>query len=150
VFQAVAFAKQNRTREGLHALQEALTLAEPEGYVRIFLDEGEPVRGLLHRIRSDNPDALLRKYSERLLIAFGEIVSNASPSPTSKSLPEPLSAREVEVLRLVGQGLSNREIADRLVISLPTVKKHVENIHGKLGVKNRSQAILRAQELKLL
>jgi LuxR family maltose regulon positive regulatory protein len=63
---------------------------------------------------------------------------------------EPLSLREVEVLYLVAAGLSNREIADRLVISVPTVKKHIENIHGKLGVSSRTRAVARAQELNLL
>ncbi len=106
---------------------------------------------LLRELASSSDKAKLRKYAEHLLQGSSSITVGLSHSQLAvRGLSEPLSARELEVLQLIGQGMSNREIADKLVISLRTVKKHVENIYGKLDVKNRSQAILRAQELELI
>jgi LuxR family transcriptional regulator, maltose regulon positive regulatory protein len=136
------------------ALESALRLAAPEGCLRSFLNHGQPMRRLLiHWLeRSSAPqDEPLRAHARRLLAAFGGSSSPAplSPAAGSPGIVEPLSARELEVLRLVAQGLTNQQIAARLVISLRTVKKHVENINGKLSTQNRTQAVARAREAGL-
>ncbi len=158
VLQALTHQTLGDRPAAVSTLERALSLAEPEGYVRTFLDEGEQVIDLLRRVAgSSSPVASL---ALRLLAASLEQVpatSGAKPEPTSAALRLPivplvesLSERELEVLRLIGDGLSNRQIADRLVISVATAKKHVENVHGKLGVHSRTQALARAQELRLL
>jgi LuxR family maltose regulon positive regulatory protein len=138
--QAVALKQQGRLDQALTALERALLLAEPEGFVRTFLDEGEPMAALL-RILASRGIAL--DYVSQLLAAFGE----AAPSVP---LIEPLTERELAVLRLVAAGLSNRDIAAELVLAVGTVKKHTSNIYGKLYVHNRTQAVARARELDLL
>jgi LuxR family maltose regulon positive regulatory protein len=129
----------------MKTLEHALRLAEPEGYVRLFLDLGHPMIRLLQKARSRN---VMSGYVEKLLSAFGDTLSSASPS--RGTLPEPLTSREVEILKLLSAGLSNREIAGELVISPETVKKHAGNIYGKLGVGSRTEAAARARELQLL
>jgi len=153
--QGLAFQAQHRVGEALSALERALTLAEPEGYVRTFVDEGEPMRGLLSQVlvaQQKGRQALSRgiapNYVARLLAAFGEKAEPASPA--MEALVEPLTEREMDVLRLVVAGLSNAEIAEELVIAVSTVKSHVNHIYGKLGVRSRTQAVARAQELALL
>jgi len=121
-------------------LRRALALAEPEGYVRTFVDEGKSMAALLRYALSQG---VAPGYVGQLLAAFGE---SAGVQP----LAEPLTAREFEVLRLIVDGLKNQEIADRLVISIATVKRHISNIYAKLGVHRRTQAIARTQELDLL
>jgi LuxR family maltose regulon positive regulatory protein len=120
-------------------------LAEPEGYVRTFADLGLPLARLLQKARSRG---VRPEYIETLLAAFGG--QAAEDSGEQPSLPEPLTEREAEVLRLVAAGLTNREIAEQLVISAETVKKHSGNIYSKLGVGNRIQAVARARELGVL
>jgi LuxR family maltose regulon positive regulatory protein len=138
----------NRTG-ALTVLERALTLAAPEGYIRLFVDEGPPMLTLLREIQtlSRVPD-----YVALLLSAFGapNISATTPPAPTSYPLQEPLTAREHEVLQLLAAGASNSEIARNLVLSLGTVKKHVSNICGKLGVQSRTQAIAKARALHLL
>jgi len=132
-------------------LEKALTIGEPEGYVRIFADEGPPMARLLYEALSREiaPD-----YVRRLLAAFP--VTEPEQTDVSKILTsnseliEPLSDRELEVLRLFAEGLTNREIASRLFLALNTVKAHAGNIYGKLNVHSRTQAIARAQALGLL
>ncbi|HSJ53288.1 MAG TPA: LuxR C-terminal-related transcriptional regulator, partial [Anaerolineae bacterium] len=154
VLQAVAWQMQGDTPSALVVLERALRLAQPEGYVRVFLDEGQPIETLLRLgiAQWDKDD--VGAYARKLLAAFyaHEADRPVSPAATvqAETLTEPLSERELEVLHLVAAGWSNREIADKLVISVRTVKKHVENIHGKLGVSNRTQAAARARELNLL
>jgi LuxR family maltose regulon positive regulatory protein len=129
---------------------EALTLAEPEGFVRTFVDEGASMPALLQRAAEQG---IARPYVARLLAAFELDGSRKTGAPTPSApqpLIEPLSERELEVLRLAAQGLSNQEIADRLVISVGTVKTHVHNILGKLEVRGRTQAAARARELDLI
>jgi LuxR family maltose regulon positive regulatory protein len=151
VLKAVALQGMGKPEEALVALGEALARAEPEGYVRTFLDAGEPVARLLRRAAARGVGGA---DAGKLLALFGPDGANAVATPASRDpapdLIEPLSARELEVLHLVAEGLANREIAERLVVSLPTVKKHVENIHGKLGVRSRTQAVARARSLNLL
>ncbi len=141
VLQAIAFAAQERIAEALSAFEQALALAEPEGFVRVFLDEGTPVTALLRQAVAHGSHA---RYALRLLNAAGE------PTTAPQSLIEPLSERELQVVRRVAAGYSNQEIARDLVLAVSTVKKHVNNIYGKLEVRNRTQAVAKARELGLL
>jgi LuxR family maltose regulon positive regulatory protein len=143
--QALASQAQGDEDQALSALQRALALAEPEGYVRTFVDEGKPMARLLRHALSQG---IAPNYAARLLAAFGEETKLTSPG--MESLLEPLSQRELEVLRLIVAGLANPEIAKELVIAVSTVKSHVNHIYGKLGAKSRTQAVARAQELGLL
>lgn len=150
----LAAARAGAPEQALAGLEEALRLGEPEGYLRTFLEAGPPLAGLLRVWLQRGParaDPRLHAYAQTILAAFERPAPTpAPPAPPAPDLPEPLSPREQEVLGLLGQGLSNQQIAARLVISVRTVKKHVENIHGKLGVQNRTQAVARARALGLL
>jgi LuxR family maltose regulon positive regulatory protein len=131
--------------EALDALRQALALAEPEGYVRLFLDGGEPMRAQLKQAAARG---IAPQYVSRLLSALGpsgEVVSKAR-----QPLVEPLTDRELEVLHLLAEDLPNREIGLRLFISLPTVKSHTRSIYGKLGVRSREEAVARARALGIL
>lgn len=156
VLEALILQAQSNVDRALTALQRALARAEPEGYVRLFVDEGESMATLLRQAASRGIHV---DYVVKLLAALPEPESKLGTVPIEKPTPgahkvrklvEPLSERELEVLRLVAAGLSNRQIADRLVLAIGTVKKHTNNIYGKLGVRNRAQAIIRAQDLDLL
>jgi len=138
-----------RTDRALLPLAEALTLAATAGYVRTFVDEGPPMQALLRKAAGRKIDA---EYIHELLSAFPRQSAPPSPAPGLHAMPlvEPLSPRELEVLTLMADGLSNQEIADRLILALGTVKKHSNNIYGKLSVRSRTQAILRAAELDLI
>jgi LuxR family maltose regulon positive regulatory protein len=130
-------------------LERALALAEPEGYVRTFVGEGEPLRDLL---RHATAAGIGGAYARRLLAACAEPadVVSALPRVAVAGLAEPLTAREVEILRLVAAGMKNQAIADHLVISVATVKRHIANTYGKLGVDHRAAAVARARDLHLL
>jgi len=150
ILQAVAWQGQGHTARALTALERALTLGEPDGYVRVFVEHGEPMARLLQKAVRRN---IVPDYVSRLQGALGVEAEESSPPPASLSpfpLVESLTERETEVLRLLGEGHSNRQIADALFITLNTVKKHTSNIYGKLGVRSRTQAVVRAQELGLL
>lgn len=155
MLEALAFHCQQNEEPALAALEQALILAQPEGYIRLFIDEGAPMAHLLERYRPTE-DTLV-KYRNTLLAAFpaADLLPAAS-SPVDPELPDPdalfeaLSEREFEVLRLVADGLSNREIAERLVVSMGTIKTHIRNIYGKLGVNSRTRALARARTLGLL
>jgi LuxR family maltose regulon positive regulatory protein len=167
--QVVALQASGAWQEALDVLLDLLAVAEPEGYVRVFLDAGEPMEQALHALLATDhrPDGLaaLVSYVQALLDAKAleqpqttalQTTPFATPSPTGRpshgvsALPEPLTAREQEVLRLLAQGATNQEIADRLVVSLRTVKKHVGNLLLKLEAQNRTQAVARAREFSLL
>jgi LuxR family maltose regulon positive regulatory protein len=145
VLQAMAFQAQNDIQGALASLNQALSLARPERYVRTFVDEGEPMNRLLRDALSQD---MMPNYVAQILAAFGEEANIASPAMAS--LVEPLTDREVEVLRLIVAGLSNSEIADELYIAVSTVKSHVNHIFGKLEVKSRAQAMAKVRTLNLL
>jgi LuxR family maltose regulon positive regulatory protein len=137
-------------QDSLGFLGEALALGEPEGFVRTFIDEGAPLRALLQQAAEQG---ISRLYTKKLLSAFeaDAFRKTGTPIPSpAQPLIEPLSQRELEVLRLTAEGLSNQEIADRLVITVGTVKTHIHNILGKLDVRGRTQAAARARELGLI
>jgi LuxR family maltose regulon positive regulatory protein len=146
ILRALAVQRQGDTGAALTALQGALSLAEPGGFVRIFLDQGQPMAHLLY-------EALTRgitpEYAGKLLAAFSPQEQTTLPDG-AMSMIEPLSARELEVLQLIAQGLSNKEIAQQLFLSLATVKWHASNIYGKLAVSNRTQAVAQARALGIL
>jgi len=144
-------ARQGQSDLAQAALDEALRLAQPESYVRTFVDAGEPLRRELSAWLRRHPEEAPRRADVRqILQAFDGPAGAGSQARVTCGLLEPLSPRELEVLRLAAAGLTNQQIAERLVISVRTVKKHIENIHGKLGAQNRTQAAARARELGLL
>ena len=155
--QALAHEAQGNRPQALAALKRALSLAEPEGYVRIFVDEGEPMRMLIADFRLSIEKQMYSSayaqlsYTSKLLAAFAPPINQQSTikNPLSEMV-EPLSERELEVLRLVAQGLSNREISLRLFLALNTVKGHNQKIFSKLQVQSRTEAVARARELGLL
>jgi len=155
LLQALIFESQDNRPEALKAISRALAMAETEGYVRTFVDGGRPVAGLLGEVARSHGAT---EYLDRLLIAFQanttggrETSRTASPtSPTPVALVEPLSDRELEVLHLIAEGLTNREIAARLFLSPGTVKAHTHNIYGKLGVSGRTLAVATARSLNIL
>ncbi len=146
--QALAHQTQGNTSAALVALERALTLAQPEGYVRLFVDEGQPMAELLTRMKEEG--GRLREYRRTLLAAFGEPADVHPSSFIPHPLVEPLSEREREVLRLLATDLSGPDLARELVVSLNTVRTHIKNIYGKLGVNNRRAAVRRAEELHLM
>jgi LuxR family maltose regulon positive regulatory protein len=135
---------QGDTTGALTDLERAMLAAEPEGYVRLFVDLGSPMARLLQEARTRG---VMTDDLDRLLAAFGETSHGARPNVL---LAEPLSDREIEVLRLLSAGLSNREIADALSVSPETVKKHAGNIYGKLGAHGRMEAVTTARSLSLI
>lgn len=155
ILQALAYEAQGDTRSALGPLERALTLAEPESYVRIFVDEGSPMARLFHAAASHKitPD-----YTQRLLATFAstesEHVESAVPQAPATNLQssiiEPLSERELDVLRLLKTELSGPEIARELMIALSTVRTHTKSIYEKLSVNNRRSAVNRATELDLI
>jgi LuxR family maltose regulon positive regulatory protein len=158
IVQAQALWTQGVRPAALATLGQALALAAPEGYARRFVDEGPALRVMLEAAHSRGVE---RDYVTRLLAAFaarppetGERAGLAprltTPSAFRAALAEPLSERERQVLRLIGAGKSNAEVAQALVIAVSTVKTHTNSIFGKLGVTSRTQAIARARELQLL
>jgi LuxR family maltose regulon positive regulatory protein len=166
ILQALILHKQGETHAALTSLQQALTLAEPEGFVRMFVDEGLPMEQLL---REASHHQYLPNYTRKLLAAFGadhqqdgkDETSDPTDSvfpvsltkeahPIKTALVEPLSQRELEVLRLFRTELSGPEIAQELMVALSTVRTHTKSIYGKLDVNSRRAAVRRAIELKLI
>jgi LuxR family maltose regulon positive regulatory protein len=140
ILKSIALNQQDKHNPALESLQAAFSLAEPEGFQRVFLDEGKRIISLLnlainHHVCPDFAGKLLG------IILIEQSSTNTLPQSTPDHVIEPLSVREIEVLGLIAQGFSNPEIAKKLFISLSTVKGHTTNIFGKLGVKNRTQAV---------
>ncbi len=154
--QALAHEAQGNRSQALAALEHALAMAEPEGYLRIFVDEGEAMRLLLLDFRSANKKLAahpLFGYVDKILATFlqpAEIISQSTVTNQVSEIIEPLTDREHEILRLIADGLSNGEISQRLYLALSTVKGHNLRIFAKLQVQNRTEAVARARELGLL
>jgi LuxR family maltose regulon positive regulatory protein len=155
ILQALAHQAQGATEAALPLLGEALALVEPEGFIRLFVDEGQPMAELLQKMQDEG--GAVNGYIQKLLAAFGlpetdhpsaPILHPSSLSP--QPLIEPLSKRELEVLHLIAQGLSNQEISARLFLTLSTVKGHNQRIFDKLQVQRRTEAVALARELGLL
>jgi LuxR family maltose regulon positive regulatory protein len=154
VLQVLAYQATGERGESSNALEQALTLAEAQGYVRTFLDEGPDLQELLLRVRLPG-SGISRSYLADLLAAYPveEGVSGTAavgPKQAPLVLIEPLSDREIEVLQLIADGYSNQQVAEQLFISLGTVKAHTASIYRKLDVRSRTQAVAVARELKLI
>jgi LuxR family maltose regulon positive regulatory protein len=151
VLLAVAFDAHGERAKAMELLDEALTLAEPGGFIRLFVDEGAPMARLLYEALSHGVHP---GYVRQLLAAYPVDGTDEDAPPTTPAagtrLAEPLSARELEVLPLIAEGLSNQEIAARLYLSLHTVKAHARNIYAKLGVSSRTQAVAKGRALGIL
>ena len=154
MLQALAHQAAGDTDRALAALEQALVAAEPGGITRTFIDEGPPMASLLH---AANARGIMPAYVEKLLQAFSAPPQQAAISQTTSDIGHPtpgiidsLSDRELEVLQLIAQGLTNSQIAARLYLSLNTVKAHTRSIYSKLDVHNRTQAVARARALHLL
>ena len=158
VLQARVHVAQGGESLALEKLAEALALAEPGGFIRPFLDQGPEMKDLLGRLVKKNP---MLQYAEKILEAFGggkteffgrreDDRNKPRASSPDKGLIDPLTTREIEVLRKLAKGLSNKQIADSLFISTETVKKHLYTIYRKLDVKNRHQAIISSKSIGIL
>jgi LuxR family maltose regulon positive regulatory protein len=150
---ALAQKALGNTEEALNALERALVLVEPEGYVRLFADEGRPMGALLRQAASRG---VLPTYVGQLLAAMG-VSEESAPAPSAVVSPvrpavplDPLSRRELEVLRLLSTDLTGPEIAAELVVSVNTVKTHIKRIYSKLDAHSRYEAVTRAKDLSLL
>lgn len=144
VLQALAYQAQGGNRQAVQVLREALKLAEPAGFIRLFVDEGPPLAALLKAVAKQG---VAPAYVGQLQAAFGKV---AGETVVEQSLIEPLTERELDVLRLLGTELSGPDIARELTISLNTMRTHTKNIYSKLGVNSRRTAVRQAEELKLL
>jgi len=146
---AAAVAGQDRLPEALGMIEACLALAEPEGYIRVFLDIGEPARELLAAyLRSAAPEHKI--YAQKLLDMFSPSRRAGFAGTQPGDLVEPLSERELEVLQLIALGRTNAEVARQLVVALGTVKAHTASIYRKLDVANRTEAVAHARELGIL
>jgi LuxR family maltose regulon positive regulatory protein len=145
ILNALAYKVRGCIKESLILLEKAIRLAAPEGYRRAFLDEGQPMIDLLPKVRP-----IAHEFVDQLLEDAKTEPGLQVPSVLAQPLIEPLSERELEILRFAAEGLSNQEIAEKLIISIGTVKSHMHNIFGKLGVKSRTQAVAQAREFELL
>jgi LuxR family maltose regulon positive regulatory protein len=152
--QALVLRVQGDEAHALGVLKRALALAEPEGYVRTFVDEGAAMAKLLTHARGAYDEGRGARphyhYAGKLLAAFEQSSPPRHMPPAVHPSVEPLSEREIEVLKLVAAGLKNQEIASELFVVVGTVKAHLNSIYRKLGVRSRIQAVSRARELNLL
>ncbi|MGB5988029.1 MAG: LuxR C-terminal-related transcriptional regulator [Desulfobacterales bacterium] len=142
-------AAQGDLPAAISNLEAALLLGESGGFIRNFVDLGKPMVDLLEQVKAQNKPAPQAAYINRILAAFPKAQLDRISATQTRSA-EMLTDREFEVLSLLAQRLSNKEIAQQLVISLPTVKSHTLKIYNKLGVKNRKQAVTKAVELGIL
>ncbi len=159
VLQSLAHQAQGNITPALVALERALTLAEPEGFVRVFVGEGKPMAELLVRMESADETIRLKEFTLKLLSAFdihkvlrpfgSSSTEKNKPAVNSQSIIERLSESELEVLKLLRTDLSGPEIARERMVSLSTIRTHTQRIFAKLGVNNRRAAVRRAEELDL-
>jgi LuxR family maltose regulon positive regulatory protein len=160
--QAIALKAQGQTNEAAAPLSLALSLARLEGYKRLFLDMGNPLLELLEQSTmraaaakstysaDDYVHDLLGAFQQEKEVQRGRAMKAASLAQLGGALVDPLTNREQEILQLLAEGLSNKEIADRLIVAPSTVKQHLKNIYSKLDVHSRTQAVTRGQELNLI
>jgi LuxR family maltose regulon positive regulatory protein len=142
---ALALEKQGRTDDALAALETAVYLARPGGFIRPFVELGPPMAGLLKRLAEKN---IAAAYIGRLLAAF-----HATPPPTASDAQPPdvqLTNRELDILDLLAQRLQTKEVAEKLFISSETVNTHLKNLYRKLGVHNRRDAVTSARNLGII
>ena len=142
IVRAILEMEAGRSSESVRAITGALKIGAANGYVRIFLDEGDAMKAVLSQAQKTMKDKTLRAYCAKLLSAFGKFVKSGQVE-----LIEPLTGREIDVLKLIAEGCSNPEIAEKLFLSAGTVKTHVKHIYGKLGVDDRVKAASMAREL---
>jgi LuxR family maltose regulon positive regulatory protein len=146
-WQALAYHGLRQESQALASIKRALTLAAPGGYVRTFINNDPALIPLLHQARLGG---VMPNYVDRLLAAFEQTIQHQPIQVAITShLVEPISAREMDVLKLLAQGCTDKKIAETLVIARETVHKHLKNIYGKLDVHSRTEAIVRAHELNL-
>jgi LuxR family maltose regulon positive regulatory protein len=154
ILRSLALVRQGATQGAEADLERALALAEPEGYVRIFLDEGQPMQMLLAQWLVHADSSPLRDCATYLLSQFDAepqaIAAIQEKDPSTGGLIEPLSQREMEVLHLIALGRTNKEIARQLIVAPGTVKAHTSSIYRKLDVANRTEAAARARQLGIL
>jgi LuxR family maltose regulon positive regulatory protein len=154
VLRARACREQGQTALTMEAFEKALRLAEPGGYIRSFVDEGEAIRALITEYRSAVDEGERTSDKDRLIAYADELAAAFAPESTrpkqQADLVEPLTSREFEILQLMSEGLSNREIAVGLVLAISTVKSHINHLYGKLGTHRRTQAVSVARDLGLL
>ncbi len=164
LLQALALRAGGQAEAATRPLAKALALAEPEGYIRLFVDEGEPMRMLIYDLQFTIDDSSFASYVDKIIAAFASQPPTSSAgensltrqveiqNPKSKiaNLIEPLTDRELEVLRLMATGLSNAAIAEQLVVSVGTIKTHLKHMYGKLAVQSRTQAVAQARAMGLL
>lgn len=148
VIQAMLHLAQDRPDDAQATLLEVLPLAQPQGYLRLFVDEGQPMHHLLEKMTPGLPPPL-KKYVKNILSAFSNDIPMAQ-NHAQDSLIEPLSEREIEVLTLMVGGISNADMAARLYVTVNTVKKHITNIFNKLAVENRLQAVEKGRQLGII
>jgi len=147
MLEALAYKALNNPEKALGSLNYSLAQAEPEGYISLFIEEGDPMASLLYEAAQKK---IMPEYTHLLLEVFHKLIPQTIQPDQHSRLGEPLSDRELNVLNLLAGGLSNKEIAHQLCIELRTVKWHTGNIFGKLNVKNRTQAVARARDLKIV
>ncbi|MCU0492207.1 MAG: LuxR C-terminal-related transcriptional regulator [Chloroflexaceae bacterium] len=148
LLEALAHQALGQRASAMQLLTEALVLAEPGGFIRLFVDEGQPMAELLRSVRTTS--GAYRNYIDQLLAAFATHSAVQPSAVRLQPLLEPLSQRELEVLRLIALGLSNHEIGERLFLALDTVKGHNQRIFAKLQVQRRTEAVARARQLGLI
>lgn len=151
VLRCVALQQLGRSAEARAELLDLLPHAEAAGRIRLFVERGPVMHTLLRETLPRLADATVRPYAERVVAAFDATpIASSALKPAPQPLIDPLSERECEVLRLVAEGLTDRQIADRLVLAVGTIKRHLNNVYGKLGVNSRTQALARARDIGLL
>jgi LuxR family maltose regulon positive regulatory protein len=149
---SLAQQQMGETDKALHSLQQALTMAEPSGYTRLFMDAGQPMMALLQTaVRQNIAPDYAPKLLEHLRLTIYDLRLEETPNQKSSIVNrQSLSSRETEVLQLIAQGLTNKEIAQKLVIAPSTAKRHTVNIYNKLGISNRAEATTKAYELGIV
>jgi LuxR family maltose regulon positive regulatory protein len=155
---ALALVALGRAGEAENELQHALELAQPRGFIRVFIDLGSQIQAILNRLEGlSSNDAYIRRILSTLMdeqrkrnIDHGSMLAITGTAQNLSTLAEPLTAREMDVLRLLREPISNKEIASQLYLSPSTVKRHTINLYGKLGVHSRREAVAAAIGLGLL